>query len=446
MLPANVRMRADGRYEARYKKINKNGHACYASVYGTTPEEADKKRTEIKVALAHSKDDDTSAESRCAVKATSESVPERGRRAFPLDEVTAGIVENMLLSRTEGAALGFLACIHMGLSFNEACALRYSNFNFNNNTLTVDKMMTAKGTISPCGARKLPIAKSVRLSYNKVERDAEWYVLTDSMLPVDSTASAKYTFKKLMNSDGRLKNLNVDALQMTFIRRAVESGIGLKAISVATGIEERVIERRFKQFTVLDTNIIEFIYNRFAENENICRREMNILILGAGSHGHAVFEIIEELGLFNKISFLDDGICGQNIIGKCTEYKLFKDEYPCAFVAIGNNAIRKHYAELLRAEGYILPKIISPYSKVSKAAHIHDGCVIMPQATVVGQSEIDEFSIVASNALVDYGCTVGAFAHLDSGSILKKNAKVPDMFHVESGKIFETADSQEGKD
>ena len=47
--------------------------------------------------------------------------------------------------------------------------------------------------------------------------------------------------------------------------------------------------------------------------------EMNLLILGAGTHGGDVYEIAKSLHLFQKISFLDDVADGANIIGKCRD-------------------------------------------------------------------------------------------------------------------------------
>ena len=66
---------------------------------------------------------------------------------------------------------------------------------------------------------------------------------------------------------------------------------------------------------------------------------MNLLILGARSHGHSVKEIAESLRVFQKISFLDDKETVEYIIGKCSDALKFKDECPCAFVAIGNNEV-----------------------------------------------------------------------------------------------------------
>ena len=45
-------------------------------------------------------------------------------------------------------------------------------------------------------------------------------------------------------------------------------------------------------------------------------RQMNLLILGAGSHGREVKELAKRLGVFQKIAFLDDAKEGEEKIGR----------------------------------------------------------------------------------------------------------------------------------
>lgn len=164
-------------------------------------------------------------------------------------------------------------------------------------------------------------------------------------------------------------------------------------------------------------------------------RELNLLILGVGSHGRNVMEIAESLGVFQKISFLDDSVTGDRIIGRCSEAVDFLNEYPCAFIAIGNNKVRKKYAAFLREKNFILPRIISPGAIISKDAHIGEGTVVLPQATI-GAANIGSFCIIASNALVNAEAEVGDFAHIDCGGIVMKKAKVNESAFLESGGIW----------
>jgi len=185
--------------------------------------------------------------------------------------------------------------------------------------------------------------------------------------------------------------------------------------------EDEVIEKRNAIFSV-------------TEEEKPQPAKMNLLILGAGSHGHSVKEIAESLRVFQKISFLDDKETGEDIIGKCSDALKFKDEYPCAFVAIGNNEVRRKYATFLKDCHFLIPNIISPAANISKDAKIGEGVAIMPQSTVSG-ADIGDFCILASNSLINYGCKLGAYSHVDCGGILLKGNVVKEGTNIESGKV-----------
>lgn len=163
--------------------------------------------------------------------------------------------------------------------------------------------------------------------------------------------------------------------------------------------------------------------------------ELNLLILGAGSHGRNIKEIAESLRIFKKISFLDDKVTGEDILGKCKDALDFRGEYGCAFVAIGDNEMRKKYARFLKERKFILPNIISPAATVSPKAKLGEGIAILPQSTVC-ESEIGDFCILASNSLVNIDARLGDFTHIDCGGIVLKDARVPAETMIESGEIY----------
>lgn len=100
--------------------------------------------------------------------------------------------------------------------------------------------------------------------------------------------------------------------------------------------------------------------------------EFNLLIIGSGTHGRDVYEIARSLHVFRKISFLDDSVQGENIIGRCSDLLKYRSQYPCAFVAIDDNKLRRRYAELLREYNFLIPSIVSPAANVSAMAQIGD--------------------------------------------------------------------------
>ncbi len=188
--------------------------------------------------------------------------------------------------------------------------------------------------------------------------------------------------------------------------------------------EQQVIARRNEKLAIIGT-----VDGTQRENN------MNLLILGAGSHGQSVKEIAENLRVFKKIAFLDDNQKGDDIIGKCTDAIKLRDEYPCAFVAIGDNALRRKYAKYLKECGFLIPNIVSPAAEISKDAIIGEGVAIMPRATI-SNAEIGDFCILASNSLVNYGCKIGECSRIDSGGIVSKGYNLPKETLVKTGEVI----------
>ncbi len=171
------------------------------------------------------------------------------------------------------------------------------------------------------------------------------------------------------------------------------------------------------------------------EEEQKFPTQLNLLILGAGSHGKNVKEVAESLRVFSKIKFLDDKAVGDDIIGKCRDAMDFRNEYICAFVAIGDNKKRKKYADFLKKRNFLTPSIISGSATISPKAVIGEGVAILPQSTV-NESVIGDFCILASNSLVNNDAQVGSFSHVDCGGIVLKGKKVPEGTWVKSGEIY----------
>ena len=144
----------------------------------------------------------------------------------------------------------------------------------------------------------------------------------------------------------------------------------------------------------------------------INHKQLNLLILGAGSHGRAVMEIAEELGTFQKVSLLDDSVTGERIIGRCHEAVDFLNEYPCAFIAIGNNRVRKRYAEFLWEKNFILPKIISPGASVAKGVKIGEGSIILSGATIEEDAVIGNFCIIDPDVVIHSGEVIEEYTHI----------------------------------
>jgi acetyltransferase-like isoleucine patch superfamily enzyme len=105
-----------------------------------------------------------------------------------------------------------------------------------------------------------------------------------------------------------------------------------------------------------------------------------LLILGAGQYGMVAQEIAKAMGIFQKISFLDDN--SSKAIGKISDFEEFADEYSEAIVAIGNAEKRMELLEKLESSGYIVSVLIHPQAYVSPSAVIGKGSFIEPMTVI----------------------------------------------------------------
>ncbi len=147
---------------------------------------------------------------------------------------------------------------------------------------------------------------------------------------------------------------------------------------------------------------------------------MNLLILGAGSHGHEVREIAEGLRCFSRISFLDDFVKTTEVLGKCSDLEKFTDEYSMAFPAVGSDELRKKWTQAIINAGYVLPTLIDPTAVVSKNANIGYATVVGSMAVINSGASIGNGCIVSSGAIVGRDASLEDWRFIDAGETLLK--------------------------
>lgn len=151
-------------------------------------------------------------------------------------------------------------------------------------------------------------------------------------------------------------------------------------------------------------------------------REMNLLILGAGSHGREVRELAESLRVFRKIAFLDDAKPG--VLGPCKRLEQYVEQYPVAVPAVGNRALRMRWMAELAQAGFVLPVLIHPGAMVSASAEIGCGTVICAQAVVGPGAEIGRGCIISSGATVDRDVKVADGTYVGCGQAVTVDLKI----------------------
>ena len=145
-------------------------------------------------------------------------------------------------------------------------------------------------------------------------------------------------------------------------------------------------------------------------------REMNLLILGAGSHGTELGELARSLHVFRRVEFLDDDPA-KGALGPCKHLEQYVEEFPVAIPAVGERALRMRWMEELIRAGFILPVLIHPTAVVSANAVIGYGSVVAARATV------------GPGAVIGKGCIVS------SGATIGRNTELPDWTLVDCGQV-----------
>ena len=161
-----------------------------------------------------------------------------------------------------------------------------------------------------------------------------------------------------------------------------------------------------------------------------------LLILGAGGYGRTVADVARQLGIYDKIGFLDDRKVSPEVLGTCGEYALFCDENTVIYPAFGDNEIRLSWLERLLQEDISVATIVHPTAYVSPTAKLGAGTVVLPRAVVNTGCEIKEGCILNIGALLDHDCILEAGVHLCPGAIVKAQNRIPTGTKLESGTVI----------
>lgn len=161
----------------------------------------------------------------------------------------------------------------------------------------------------------------------------------------------------------------------------------------------------------------------------------NLLILGAGQYGQVVQETAEAMGCFDKIDFLDDN--SPLALGNLADYEMLRQEYSCAFVAMGNPQLRMQWLDKLEQAGYELPVLVHPKAYVSPSAKLGQGTIVEPMAVVNTEAIVDEGGLLCAGCVVNHNAYVMPACQIDCNAVVASNAVVSAGTKVPSGTVYE---------
>lgn len=158
-----------------------------------------------------------------------------------------------------------------------------------------------------------------------------------------------------------------------------------------------------------------------------------LLIIGAGQYGIVAKEIAEEMGVFEKIDFLDDK--NESAVGKINDYDKFANLYSHAFVAIGSNKMRLEFIEKLQSF-YKIAILKSKFAYISPLSTIEEGTIIEQMAIVQANAKIEKGCLICSGTIVKHNAHVGQGCYLDCNCVVQAGAVVKTETKVEAGTVF----------
>src|SRR2546421_813847 len=159
---------------------------------------------------------------------------------------------------------------------------------------------------------------------------------------------------------------------------------------------------------------------------------MNVVIIGAGGHGRVVLDALRAIGKFHILGFIDADtgksggeVMGLPILGPIhLLQKLRKQDVRGAIVAIGDNRIRRTYADQVIESGLELISAIHPSAVISPSARIGRDVLVAAGGIVGSEARIGDDVIINTGAVVDHECVIGRAAHIGPAAALAGRVEV----------------------
>lgn len=169
-------------------------------------------------------------------------------------------------------------------------------------------------------------------------------------------------------------------------------------------------------------------------------------MIGAGGHARVLLDALLLEGKFEVVAVLDrePSLWGQRVLGIPIEggddlLESYRTQEIChCCIGIGghsDNHPRKRAYEAAVAAGYQIIGVQHPDSTVSAFARVHESVQVLAGARICAGAELDEGTIVNTQAVIDHDCRVRSFSHIASGAILAGGVTVETGAHIGAGAV-----------
>jgi UDP-perosamine 4-acetyltransferase len=153
---------------------------------------------------------------------------------------------------------------------------------------------------------------------------------------------------------------------------------------------------------------------------------MDIVVVGAGGHGRVVLDVLVQGREHRVVGFLDSNrslhgrrVDGRPVLGDMSALpSLASRGVEGAVVAIGDNGVRRAFAEDIEEAGLELINAIHPSANLANNVTVGKNVVIAAGALVCAHCQIADSVILNTGCIVDHESRIGTAVHVCPGARL----------------------------
>jgi len=161
--------------------------------------------------------------------------------------------------------------------------------------------------------------------------------------------------------------------------------------------------------------------------------DKRLIIIGAGGQGRVIADIAVKNG-YSEIAYIDDhatGVCmGFPVIGMTGDIEKLNDGKTDFIIGIGNNAVRKTFAEKYAVNWATL---IHPSAQIAAGVTLGEGTVVMAGAIVNPCACVGVHCIINTGAIVEHDNIIEDYAHISPRAALGGTVRIGIATHVGIG-------------
>ncbi|GJM25335.1 MAG: transferase [Phycisphaerae bacterium] len=152
---------------------------------------------------------------------------------------------------------------------------------------------------------------------------------------------------------------------------------------------------------------------------------MRSVIAGAGGHGRVVLDILLRSAAHQVAGFVDSDpsltgsrMDGKPVLGTLDDLPRLRDELgvDAAIVAIGDNGIRREFADKISSMGFVLINAIHPSANLAQSVSLGSNIVIAAGALVCAHCHIGDSVILNTGCIVDHESMIAPGSHVCPGA------------------------------